>query len=97
MYRVGNLGYAYHPRSACGPGICAAHKPSKTNPMRKWKFVVRLDKGGLMERFCPHGIGHTDPDSLDWLMEIAFTELQKQNVLALSWHGCDGCCAIVES
>jgi hypothetical protein len=56
--------------------------------MRKWPFYVRLDKAGLMERECPHGIGHPDPDSMEWLRRYE----DEKDVEALGIHGCDGCC-----
>ena len=38
--------------------------------------VVQLDRR-IMERICPHGVGHPDPDDV----------LNQDRV-----HGCDGCC-----
>lgn len=54
------------------------HNPTKHH-MREWDVVLR--ETGLMERLCPHGIGHPDPDSAahfgpEWGI-----------------HGCDGCCS----
>lgn len=34
-----------------------------------------------MERICPHGVGHPDPDEIDL------------EVNAKGIHGCDGCCS----
>lgn len=43
-----------------------------------------------MERICPHGIGHPDPD------DIAFKRNRprfgEDMAKADSIHGCDGCC-----
>jgi hypothetical protein len=46
------------------------------------------DDRGIIERICPHGVGHPDPDALPYLDRVlgtqkAGTEMQ---------HGCDGCC-----
>lgn len=86
------LGYVYHKKTACGTGVCAAHRPSKGNPFAKWKFFVRLDKYGIMERQCPHGVGHTDPDSIEWAHRVYDARIGAENVSALGIHGCDGCC-----
>lgn len=63
---------------------CALHNPTDHH-MREWPAVFRLDKLSLMERTCPHGCGHPDPDSLDYFTrhEMGFVGV----------HGCDGCCA----
>ena len=39
----------------------------------------------LLERRCPHGVSHPDPDSVVWL----------SSVYSNAWgvHDCDGCCA----
>jgi len=47
--------------------------------MADWPQNWRGDRG-LMERVCPHGIGHPDPDDF------------KSNDKYESVHGCDGCC-----
>jgi len=60
-------------------GRCCFHSPSDHH-MVDWPMVWRSDRG-IMERDCPHGIGHPDPDD--------------REVLANEWngvHGCDGCC-----
>jgi hypothetical protein len=64
-----------HHRSKCAPGHCAIHNPSKHH-MRPWKQHWRDDRG-IIERICPHGIGHPDPDQPEWVDGV---------------HGCDGCC-----
>jgi hypothetical protein len=47
----------------------------------------RLDRG-LMERTCPHGIGHPDPDDLTF-SQLMLSESEAE---ARGVHGCDGCC-----
>ena len=53
-----------------------------------WKQDWRQDIL-VMERVCPHGVGHPDPDHL------AFTEREFGELFARieSVHECDGCCA----
>ena len=50
-----------------------------SNHMSKWPKNIR--ETGLVERVCPHGIGHPDPD---WL---------KGKPSHWGVHGCDGCCS----
>jgi hypothetical protein len=79
----------YHPKKQCEGTICCFHNPSKHH-MIDWQLNIRLDRGALTERICPHGIGHPDPDSLVWLQgrQKKF-ELQIDEGI----HGCDGCCS----
>lgn len=57
--------------------------------MSDWPIFMRTDpmKYGLMERFCKHGIGHPDPDSLGYFQSMEGGDS--------GWgvHGCDRCCA----
>jgi hypothetical protein len=75
-----------HSIDQCRDGnACAIHNPS--HHMRSWPMTLRLDKSGLVERRCEHGIGHPDPDSL------AYFELMVPGMYShLGIHGCDGCC-----
>lgn len=68
-----------HPDSACAGEFCCIHNPSDHH-MVEWGQNWREDRG-LMERICPHGIGHPDPDDI----QVDTT------------HGCDGCCSIPEA
>jgi hypothetical protein len=53
--------------------------------MSGFKQFMREDKSFLIERICPHGIGHPDPDSARFIA--------KQEGNGAIWvHGCDGCC-----
>ena len=71
-----------HPESACRTREhCFIHNPSDHH-MRDWEISFRGPT--KVERICPHGIGHTDPDVADWLVSI-------DQAWATS-HGCDGCC-----
>lgn len=75
-----------HPRSACeGRGIpCCIHEPSDHH-MRAWPMNWRGDTG-VMERICPHGVGHPDPDHMAYVKSVD-PDLAWQGV-----HGCDMCC-----
>lgn len=70
---------------------CPLHAPSDHH-MRDWPqvyryrevdlgFMVYIDNRCIMERTCPHGVGHPDPDDL----KIRTGEDG-------GIHGCDGCC-----
>jgi hypothetical protein len=77
-----------HNASLCAKDeFCSIHKPSN-HSMVDFPRLWRADRG-LMERVCPHGIGHPDPD------DIAFKERTIVNFkdYAFGVHGCDGCCA----
>ena len=67
-----------HPRNTCFGYWCPVHYPSPHH-MRDWDQHWRSDRG-IMERICPHGVGHPDPDDM------------KQYDKYESVHGCDGCC-----
>lgn len=71
-----------HPRRVCAGGPCVLHSPSDHH-MRTWRTHFRADRH-LMERICPHGVGHPDPDDLAWHRSEG---RDWQGV-----HGCDGCC-----
>lgn len=71
-----------HPESQCAPRPCVLHRPSDHH-MRSWPTLFRGDLG-LMERTCPHGIGHPDPD------DIAYHKGEGRDWVSV--HSCDGCC-----
>jgi hypothetical protein len=75
---------AHHPDKCKDQSSCSIHKPSQHH-MREWPQNWRMD-GYLMERICPHGIGHPDPDHMLYMM----TSGQYDPILET--HGCDGCC-----
>lgn len=78
-------GVYIHRESKCAGGPCPFHYPSDHH-MRDWPKSVRLDRHGLVERHCEHGVGHPDPDSV-WFFENIFQERM------VGVHGCDGCCS----
>jgi hypothetical protein len=63
-----------HLTEMCDGGPCPIHARSRHH-MRKFPQNWRGDRG-FMERMCPHGVGHPDPDCRE----------------ADPVHGCDGCC-----
>lgn len=71
-----------HTPYQCSGEPCCIHDPSE-HKMREWPMNLR--ETGLIERLCPHGVGHPDPDSAAWLRRATGQD---------SWgtHGCDGCC-----
>jgi hypothetical protein len=78
--------FFHHPAGVCAGESCAIHHPSDHH-MRTWPLVYRADRSPLIERLCPHGVGHPDPDSLDYLADADPTDRGAWGV-----HGCDGCC-----
>ena len=75
-----------HPLASCRGRHCVIHAPS-AHSMVTWPMVLR--ETGLVERQCPHGTGHPDPDSVDY-----FNKYDPIDGRRGSWgvHGCDGCC-----
>lgn len=67
-----------HPSDQCEGQPCVIHNPSN-HSMRDFPTHWRGDRG-IMERICPHGIGHPDPDEIN----------------SDRMHGCDGCCGEFE-
>ena len=65
-----------HPQGNCAAHPCPIHNPSQHH-MRDWPTHWRTDRR-IMERICPHGVGHPDPDC--------------RYVMESNVHGCDGCC-----
>ncbi len=71
-----------HDEKKCRGRHCPIHNPS-AHGMVDWPKVVR--ETGLIERTCPHGIGHPDPDSVAY-----FDHIGREG---FGVHGCDGCCS----
>lgn len=82
-----------HPSNACAGEHCVIHNPSD-HPMREFNLHWRqrnrpFDVGlPIMERLCPHGVGHPDPDHIAAVEKLHGTA----TAIAESVHGCDGCC-----
>lgn len=86
---VGGERVRAHPAAQCAGQVCCVHAPSThimSNFPQHWR-----DDAGKMERVCPHGIGHPDPDELDFVKRTRGFE----EMIILSMHGCDGCCTEV--
>jgi hypothetical protein len=71
-----------HSKELCDGRPCPIHNLSD-HSMRGFPQHFRMDNG-LMERVCPHGIGHPDPDALPFYNE--------RGIQGMGIHGCDGCC-----
>jgi len=72
-----------HPPAKCAGNACCIHRPSD-HPLRTAPLNWR-DERQIMERICPHGIGHPDPDDLTF-------RLARGTLFGAGVHGCDGCC-----
>lgn len=70
----------------CDAG-CVIHAP--TDPHQDWPTHWRFDRG-IMERICPHGVGHPDKDGLAFIGRA----LGKERAEAEAVHGCCGCCTM---
>lgn len=83
---VGGQKIFAHLKGNCKGEHCCIHNPSNHH-MREWPQNWRDDRR-IMERICPHGIGHPDPDGLAHdLQHMKPGEGKYAGV-----HGCDGCC-----
>lgn len=76
-----------HAFSQCLGRPCVIHAPSD-HLMRSFPTNLRVPgpfdiKPLHMERICPHGIGHPDPDDAAYQRSIGHD---------VGVHGCDGCC-----
>ncbi len=57
-----------HPEEKCQGRPCCVHSPSDHH-MRDWEMNWRADTG-VMERVCPHGVGHPDPDHMAYVLSL---------------------------
>jgi hypothetical protein len=80
---IGQQTLLVHDREMCIGEYCCIHNPSP-HKMRTFPQLWRADRG-LMERTCSHGIGHPDPDHLEYVLR----KFGRND----SIHGCKcGCC-----
>jgi len=80
-------GFKSHVESIdCTEFGCCIHNPTN-HRMRSFQMNWRFDRG-LMERVCSHGVGHPDPDHMNWY----FRTYGAKKARIESVHGCDGCC-----
>lgn len=70
-----------HDKERCAGQTCTIHNPSD-HPMKDFPTHWRDDRK-IMERICPHGVGHPDPDDAAFRATRGDTDTS---------HGCDGCC-----
>lgn len=73
-----------HKKEFCTPP-CPIHAPS-SHHMITWTLIWRDDRA-IFERLCPHGIGHPDPDTMEYIKKMHPEFYESEGV-----HGCDGCC-----
>lgn len=81
-----DISHVHQETGACTEYGCVIHAPSD-HAMSEFPTHWRDDRG-LMERICPHGIGHPDPDDLEFKRRMYGTDYANTE----SVHGCDGCC-----
>lgn len=79
--------HGVHPRNSCLGYPCAVHNPGDHH-MASWRQNWRGDRK-IMERVCPHGIGHPDPDHMAFVLSRVGPVGEAESGV----HGCDGCCA----
>lgn len=77
-----------HPRMMCDGHPCPFHHPSDHH-MKDWPTHTRASR--LVERICPHGAGHPDPDSLAYFRRAVSARVYES--LQLEEHACDSCCS----
>jgi hypothetical protein len=87
-----------HPAEACAGEFCCIHNPSPHH-MVTWPLNWRADRG-IMERICPHGTGHPDPDCSAYrkrAYEARGPRFDEDGWEIDGWdsgvHGCEGCCS----
>ena len=76
-----------HDADSCFGPVCSLHNRSN-HSMRAFPQSWRADRF-LMERICPHGIGHPDPDD----PKISMFNHTPGKVNYELLHECDNCCA----
>lgn len=72
-----------HDPEKCAGRHCSIHNPSD-HPLKNAPLNWRSDRA-IMERICEHGIGHDDPDDLEYRRKHRPGD-------SSGIHGCDGCC-----
>jgi len=76
-----------HSETGCNGHPCCIHHPSD-HSMKDFPMNWRGDRG-IMERICPHGIGHPDPDDNAFIRRTRGDKIADAEGI----HGCDGCCS----
>ena len=75
-----------HDKTDCKGRHCVIHNPSDHH-MKDWPTHWRGDRM-LIERICPCGIGHPDPDDLAYKAKVLGKDAAETEAI----HGCCGCC-----
>lgn len=70
-----------HEAGECIGEWCVIHRPMP-GPWESWPRVWRGDRG-IVERRCPHGVGHPVAEMHEWSIMMG----QEVDLI----HGCDGC------
>lgn len=70
-----------HAAKQCVGEYCALHNPMP-GPWDQWPRLWRQDRH-LLERVCPHGVGHPAVEQLEWWKFL--------NQEYMWIHGCCGC------
>lgn len=79
--------WAFHGPGICTGRACPIHRPSGHH-MRDWPLLLPITAGDLvLERACPHGVAHPDPDSAAQAEALDQTHIGEHRL-----HACDGCC-----
>lgn len=80
-----------HSLEDCKGPDCVIHNPSD-HAMKDFPTHWRSDRQ-LMERICPHGIGHPDPDDIAFKQKhMKWFQDNPKHLMYEEVHGCDGCC-----
>lgn len=80
------IGNVHQETEECLNKGCVIHAPS-SHSMRDFPTHWRSDRG-IMERICEHGIGHPDPDDLNYIARSRGLSVATGEAI----HGCDSCC-----
>lgn len=89
LYRTGTKQLlTVHGKDVCTGPPCVIHAPSD-HKMKNFPTHWRSDRA-LIERICPHGIGHPDPDDIEFKRKLKGDEFARQE----SVHGCCGICCV---
>lgn len=81
--------WAFHGPEVCTGRPCPLHAPSR-HPLRAAPIMMPVTPDDIvLERLCPHGIAHPDPDSVQ-LADILDPAGEGEHQI----HPCDGCCRV---
>lgn len=86
--QIGKRNLKVHDKNNCAGEFCCIHNPSD-HPLKNAELNWRADRR-IMERLCEHGVGHTDPDDLQYRINVL-----GQDPKYAGSHGCceESCCS----